>query len=62
MGRGGYGEGRKTTQPEKWQRWRKEKTKMDRIVRKKKRICWDKFLEENRQKDPWEVIRMAKNP
>ena len=62
MGRGGQGEGRRTTQPEKWQRWRKEKTKMRKMIRMKKRTCWEKFLEENGQKNPLDVVRMAKNP
>ena len=35
---------------------------MRRLVRKKKRACWEKFLEENGKKSPWDVIRMAKNP
>ena len=61
-GWGGQGEGRRTTQQEKLQRWRKEKTKIRKIVRMKKRTCWEKFLEENGQKNPWDVVRMAKNP
>ena len=32
------------------------------MVRKKKKECWHKFLEEHGSKDPWEVARMAKNP
>ena len=51
LGRGAQGEGRRTAQPEKWQKWRKEKTKMRKIVRMKKRTCWEKFLEENGQKN-----------
>ena len=42
--------------------WRKEKTKIRKLVRMKKRTCWEKFLEENERKNPGDVVRIAKNP
>ena len=32
------------------------------MIREKKRNCWHKFLKENGSKDPWDVVRLAKNP
>ena len=32
------------------------------MIRQKKRNCWQKFLKEHGTKDPWEVVRLAKNP
>ena len=32
------------------------------MIREKKRNCWQKFLKENGPKDPWEIVRQAKNP
>ena len=56
LGRGGQGVLARNTQPERWKCWREKKTKMRRIVRKKKRACWEKFREENGRKNPWAVI------
>ena len=52
----------RTHNPQRWKKWKKEKGKMKRMIREKKRACWQRFLNENGSKDPWEVIRMAKNP
>ena len=52
----------RNTQPERWKCWREEKTKVRRLVRKKKKACWEKLLEENGKKNPSDVIRMAKSP
>ncbi|KAF8426088.1 hypothetical protein EV426DRAFT_662632 [Tirmania nivea] len=35
---------------------------LHRLITKKKKICWDRFLEEHGHKDPWEVARIAKDP
>ena len=35
---------------------------MKRMIREKKRACWQRFLKEHGSKDPREVVRMAKNP
>ena len=32
------------------------------MIREKKRNGWHKFLKENGSKDPWNVVRLAKNP
>ena len=32
------------------------------MIREKKRNYWQKFLKEHGTKDPWEVVRLAKNP
>ena len=47
--------------PQRWKKWKKAKGKMKRIIREKKRVCWQRFLKEDGNKDPWEVVRMAKN-
>ena len=31
------------------------------MIREKKRNCWHKFLKENGSKDPWDMVRLAKN-
>ena len=56
LGRGGQGALARNIQPGRWKCWREEKTKMRRLVRKKKKACWEKFLEENGKKNPWDVI------
>ena len=35
---------------------------MKRMIRGKKRAYWQRFLKEHGNKDPWEVVRMAKYP
>ena len=35
---------------------------MRKLVRKKKRTYWERFLEEHGKKDPWNIVHMAKNP
>ena len=46
----------------RWKRWRNERRKMERMIRESKAETWRKFLEENGEKDPWDVVRLAKNP
>ena len=60
--RGGQETQARTHNPQRWKKWKQEKGKMKRMIRDKKRACWQRFLNENGSKDPWEVIRMAKNP
>ncbi|RPB27053.1 hypothetical protein L211DRAFT_846604 [Terfezia boudieri ATCC MYA-4762] len=43
-------------------RWKTEKEKLRALVRRKKKECWQKFCEENGEKDPWEVVKWAKDP
>ena len=60
--RGGHGRQARTHNPQRWKKWKQEKSKMKRMIREKKRACWQRFLKEHGSKDPWEVVRMAKNP
>ena len=50
------------TQSERVKRWKKEKKVMRRMVRKKKKECWHFFCEENGDKDPLEIVKLAKGP
>ena len=61
-GRGGKGQESREHQVARWKRWKGEKTKLRWMIREKKRNCWHKFLKENGSKDPWDVVRLAKNP
>ena len=60
--RGGIGAGARSHNQDRWKCWKLEKTKMKQLIRRKKTECWQKFLGEYGQKDPWEVVRLAKNP
>ena len=31
------------------------------MIKESKKETWQKFLEENREKDPWDMVRLAKN-
>ena len=46
----------------RWEKWKGEKVKHKWMIREKKRNCWQKFVKEHGTKDPWEVVRLAKNP
>jgi len=35
---------------------------MRTLVREKKNECWQTFCEENGEKDPWEIVKWAKDP
>ena len=61
LGREGQGALARNAHPARCKCWREEKTKMRRLVRKKKRACGEKFLEENGRQSLWDVIRMAKS-
>ena len=39
-----------------------EATKMKALIRRKKEACWRKFCEESGDKNPWEVVRWARDP
>ena len=60
--RGGQGMQARTHNPQRWKKWKQEKSKMKRMIREKKRACWQRSLKEHGIKDPWGVVRMAKNP
>ena len=42
--------------------WKVEATKMKAMIRRKKEACWRKFCEESGDKNPWEVVRWARDP
>ena len=52
----------RTHNPQTWKKWKQEKGWMKGMIREKTRACWQCFLEEHGNKDPWEVVRMAKYP
>jgi len=35
---------------------------MRTLVREKKKECWQAFCEENGEKHPWEIVKLAKDP
>ena len=61
-GRGGTDGGRRENNNIRWKKWKGDKVKLKWMIREKKRNCWQKFLKEHGTKDPWEVVRLAKNP
>lgn len=34
---------------------------MKKLIKRKKRTCWNKFLEKQKDRHPWEVVRIAKD-
>ena len=42
--------------------WKVEAMKMKALVKKKKETCWQRFCEESGEKNPWEVVRWARDP
>ena len=42
--------------------WKVEVAKMKGLIRKKKEACWQRFREESGDRNPWEVVRWAKDP
>ena len=61
-GRVGKGESSRETKTLRWKKWKGEKVKLKWLIREKKRNCWQKYLKDYGTKDPWEVVRLAKNP
>ena len=59
--RGGKGARAKEHDGARWKRWRNERRKLERMIKESKMETWRKFLEENGEKDPWDVVRLAKN-
>ena len=47
---------------EKFRRWKGIAEKMKRMVAEKKEKCWRTLYEEHGHKDPWEIVRWAKDP
>ena len=42
-------------------RWKAEKENIRTMVREKEKECWKRFYKENGEKDPWEVVKWAKD-
>ena len=42
--------------------WKTEAAKIKAMIRGKKKACWRKFCEETGDKNPWEVVRWARDP
>jgi len=59
--RRGKGSNRSLDQVARIKRWKLEKDKMSTMVREKKKQCWQAFCEENGKKDPWEIVKWAKD-
>ena len=60
--RGGKGEREGEVDYARWKRWKNERRKLSLMIKKSKEETWRKFLEEHGEKDPWDVVRLAKNP
>ena len=39
-----------------------KKKELKRLIRKKKRECWSKFLLQQSKRHPWDIVRIAKDP
>jgi len=35
---------------------------LKKMIRRKERECWAKFLVDQGNRDPWDIVRIAKNP
>ena len=42
--------------------WKVDAMRMKVLIRQKKEACWCKFCEEFGDKNPWEVVRWARDP
>src|SRR4029077_18306037 len=62
--RGGVGERAQSDEVvmERVRKWKGEAARMRYLVKEKKEKCWRRFCEESGEKDPWEVVRWAKDP
>jgi len=58
----GKGLNRSLYQGARIKRWKTEKDKMRTLVRKKITEYWQAFCKENGEKDPWEIVKWAKDP
>ena len=54
--------GKEVDRGKKLRRWRKVAEKMKKLVEEKREKCWRTFCEEHGQRDPWEIVRWAKEP
>ena len=60
--RRGKGSNPSLDQAARIKRWKTEKDKMRMLVREKKKKYWQNFCEENGEKNPWEIVKWAKDP
>ena len=56
------GKKRKQDQQERFRNWRAASPKLKHMIGEKKPKRWQKFCEEHGHRDPWEVVRWAKDP
>ena len=56
------GKKRKQSQQEHFRNWRAASLKLKHMIGQKKQKCWQKFCEEHGHRDPWEIVRWAKDP
>ena len=40
-------------------RWKLEAAKLKKMIKKKKKECWERFMEEYGEEDPWQVVGFA---
>jgi len=59
--RRGKGSNRSLDQAARIKRWKIEKDRMRTLVREKKKECWQRFYEQNEEKDWWEIVKWAKD-
>ena len=43
-------------------RWKLEAAKLKKLIKKKKKECWKRFMEEYGEEDPWQIVEFAKDP
>ena len=56
------GKKKKQDQQERFRNWRAASLKLENMIGEKKQKCWQKFCEEHGHRDPWEIVRWAKDP
>ena len=39
-----------------------EAAKLMKMIKKQKKECWERFMEEYEEEDPWQVVVFAKDP
>ena len=60
LGRGGKGEGRSITDSAGLKAWKEAKCEYTRLIKRKKRECWDDFCEEQGNLEPWKVTKFSR--
>jgi len=52
----------RVTKRARGEKYEKDSKALKKLIRKKKRGCWNRFLEEQKHRHLWEVVRIAKDP